>query len=154
MVGISNTKKVIEVKKMEVYYSKDKKPCCNNNIVEIVERIVRQQRDVCSTCVDCVSCDACFYNALFNTVPVRLTYCCGGGPVEGVIGAGGAPTTYFRIECITGERYVKLRLLSATVVEGVVVLAGTNYTLVLDLECIGSIQCFEPINILGCTATT
>ena len=140
---------------MEVYYSKDKKPCCNtNNIVEIVERIAKSQRDVCSTCVDCVSCDGCFYNALFNTIPIRLTLCCSGNLVEGVIGAGGAPTTYFRIECITNNRYVKLRLLSATVVDGVVVLAGTNYTMVVDLECVGSIQCFEPINILGCTSPT
>ena len=139
---------------MEVYYSKDKKPCCNNTIVEIVERITRSQRDVCSTCVDCVSCDSCFCNALFNTIPIRLTQCCSGNPIEGVIGAGGAPTTYFRVECLTDYRYVKLRLLSATVVEGVVVLAGTNYTMVVDLECVGSIQCFEPINILGCTSTT
>ena len=44
-------------------------------------------------------------------------------------------------------------MLNATVVDGVVVLVGTNYTMVVDLECIGSIQCFEPINILGCTTT-
>ena len=140
--------------KMEVYYSKDKKPCCNNTIVEIVERIARTQRDVCSTCVDCVSCDACLYNSMYNTIPVRLTFCCSGNPVEGVIGAGGATTSYFRVECITEERFVKLRLLSASVVGEVVVLTGTNYTMVVDLECVGTIQCFEPINILGCTQTT
>ena len=141
---------------MEVYYSKDKKTCPvnTNNIVEIIERISRSQRSVCATCADCVSCDTCFCNALYNTIPIRLTHCCSGNAVEAVIGAGGAPTTYFRVECITNDRFVKLRLLSATVVEGVVVLAGTNYTMVLDLECVGSVQCFEPINILGCTATT
>ena len=136
---------------MEVYYSKDKKTCCINNIVEIVETIVRSQRSVCSTCVDCVSCDTCFCNALFNTIPIRLTHCCSGEAVSGLVGAGGVTTTYFRVECITGQRYVKLRLLSVTEVEGVITVTGTNYTMVVDLECVGAIQCFEPVNIAGCT---
>ena len=92
---------------------------------------------------------SCFYNSAFNTIPIRLTTCCSGTPIEAVIGAGGPLTSYFRVESICNNRYVKLRLLSATVVEGVVVLAGTNYTIVVDLECIGSIQCFEPINIVA-----
>lgn len=132
---------------MDVYNSKDKKTCCLNKISEIIEMIARTQRDVCNTCVDTVSCDVCFCNALFNTIPIRLTYCCNGAPVEGLVGACGPSTSYFRVECITNDRFVKLRLLTATVVEGVVVLAGTNYTIVVDLECVGSIQCFEPINI-------
>lgn len=136
---------------MDIYYSKDKKTCCTNNLVEIIERISRSQRDICSACGDCVSCDTCFCNALFNTIPIRLNHCCSGNPIEGFIGAGGAATTYFRIECITNNRFVKLRLLNATLVEGVVVLAGTNYTMVVDLDCVGTIQCFEPINITGCT---
>jgi hypothetical protein len=135
------------IKKMDTYYSKDKKECCTNNIAEIIEKIARSQRDVCSTCVEPVSCDMCFYNTLFNTIPIRLSLCCSGAPVEGLIGAGRPSTSYFRVECISNKRFVKLRLLSATVVEGVVVLAGTNYTIVVDLECVGSIQCFEPINI-------
>lgn len=134
---------------MEVYYSKDKKNCCTNSIGEIIEKIAKTQRDVCNTCANLVTCDACFFNTQFNTIPIRLTLCCSGAPVEAVIGAGGPITTYFRVECVTNERFVKLRLLSATVVDGVVVLAGTNYTIVLDLECVGSIQCFEPINIIA-----
>lgn len=136
---------------MEVYYSKDKKPCCNNNLVEIVETIARTQRDVCMTCNDCVGCDACLFRSLFNTIPIRLTYCCSGNPVEGVIGVGGVTTAFFRVECITNDRFVKLRLLSVTIVEGEIVVTGTNYTMVIDLECIGAIQCFEPVNITGCT---
>lgn len=132
---------------MDVYYSKDKKPCTTNNIVEIIEKIAKSQRSVCSTCTDPVSCDMCYYNQMFNTIPIRLTSCCSGVAVEGVIGVGGPSTSYFRVECITNGRYVKLRLLSATVVEGEVVLTGTNYTIIVDLECVGSIQCFEPINI-------
>ena len=138
---------------MEVYYSKEKKTCCLNSIVEIAEMIVRTQRDVCNTCTDCVSCDACFCRSLYNTIPVRLTYCCGGDAVAGLVGAGGASTSYFRIECITGQRFVKLRLLTVTAVGEEIVITGTNYTMVVDLECVGTIQCFEPINILGCTAT-
>ena len=136
---------------MDTYYSKDKKPSCNNNIVEIVERIARTQRDVCSTCTEPVSCDMCFFNSVFNTIPIRLGYCCSGSPVEAVIGVGGPITTYFRVESISNCRYVKLRLLSATVVGEEVVLTGTNYTIVVDLDCIGSIQCFEPINITPIT---
>lgn len=132
---------------MDTYYSKDKKESCTNSIAELVERIAKSQRGVCSTCVEPISCDMCFYGSRFNTIPIRLTSCCSATPIEGLIGAGGPATAYFRIECISNKRYVKLRLLSATVVEGVVVLSGTNYTIVVDLECVGSIQCFEPINI-------
>ena len=136
---------------MEVYYSKEKKTCCTNNIIEIIEQIARNQRSVCNTCGDCVSCDSCFCNAMFNTIPIRLTLCCSGNPVEGLIGAAGAATSFFRVECITCQRYVKLRLLSVTIVDEAVVVTGTNYTMVVDLECVGSIQCFEPTNIAGCT---
>jgi hypothetical protein len=131
---------------MEVYYSKDKKNCCTNSIGEIIEKIAKTQRDVCNTCANLVTCDACFFDSQFNTIPIRLTLCCSGAPVEAVIGAGGTITTYFRVECVTNERFVKLRLLSIDA-EGALI--GTNYTIVLDLECVGSIQCFEPINIIA-----
>jgi hypothetical protein len=129
---------------MEVYYSKDKKNCCTNSIGEIIEKIAKTQIDVCNTCANLVTCDACFFGSQFNTIPIKLTLCCSGAPVEAVIGAGGTITTYFRVECVTNERFVKLRLLSIDA-EGALI--GTNYTIVLDLECVGSIQCFEPINI-------
>jgi hypothetical protein len=131
---------------MEVYYSKDKKNCCTNSIGEIIEKIAKTQRDVCNTCANLVTCDACFFSSQFNTIPIRLTLCCSGAPVEAVIGAGGTITTYFRVECVTNERFVKLRLLSIDA-EGTLI--GTNYTIVLDLECVGYIQCFEPINIIA-----
>ena len=155
---------------MEVFYSKDKKCNCvntientglnnvenhrvDNYIADIVGSILRSQRSVCDTCNDCVSCDGYFCNALFNTIPVRLIYC-GGNPVGGLIGLGGVTTSYFRIECLTHHRFVKLRLLSVTTVDGEIVVTGTNYTMVVDLDCICSIQCFEPANIEGCTSTT
>ena len=137
---------------MEVYSSKDnRKPEPINTIVEIIENIARSQRSVCNNCEDCVGCDVCLFNSRYNTIPIRLTTCCGNDAIEGLIGVGGAATTYFRVECITHQRFVKLRLLSAAVVDGEVVLTGTNYTIVVDLDCVGTIQCFEPINILGCT---
>lgn len=132
---------------MDVYYSKDKKPCGINTIAEIIEKIAHSQRDICSTCVETVGCNVCFFNSQFNTIPIRLTYCCGGNPVEGIVGVGGPATTYFRVECISDERYVKLRLLTATAVGEEVVLTGTNYTIVVDLDCVRTIQCFEPVNI-------
>lgn len=132
---------------MDIYYSKDKKTCCTNSIAEIIEKIARSQRDVCSTCPETVGCDVCFYNALFNTIPIRLVSCCSATPIEAVIGVGGPSTSYFRVECITNDRFVKLRLLSVTAVGEEIVVAGTNYTIVVDLDCIGSIQCFEPVNI-------
>ena len=132
---------------MDTYYSKDKKQSCNNNIVEIIEKIARSQRDICSTCAEPVSCDMCLYNALYNTIPIRLNSCCSGTAIEGIIGVGGPATSYFRVECISNNRFVKLRLLSVTLVEGEIIIAGTNYSIVVDLECVGTIQCFEPINI-------
>lgn len=131
---------------MDIYDSRDKKSNCSNNIVDVIERIVKMQRNVCSTCAEPVSCDMCFYNSAFNTIPIRLTTCCSVTPIEAVIGAGGPSTSYFRVESICNNRYVKLRLLT---IEGEGTLAGTNYTIVVDLECIGSIQCFEPINIVA-----
>ena len=133
---------------MEVYSSKDKRPCCTNTIVEIIENIARTQRNVCNTCEECVGCDVCF--SRFNTIPIRLTTCCG-NVVGGVIGAGGITTNYFRVECINHQRFVKLRLLTITTVDEEIVVEGTNYTMVVDLECIGNIQCFEAVNVLGCT---
>jgi hypothetical protein len=129
---------------MDTYYSKDKKPSCNNNISEIIERIAKNQRDICSNCIDTVSCDNCGF---FNTIPIRLSTCCSGVAVEAVVGVGGPSTSYFRVESICNDRYVKLRLLTTTEVGEEVVLTATNYTVVIDLECIGSIQCFEPINL-------
>ena len=154
---------------MEVFYSKDKKNNCINTIentggntiencrisnymADIIESILRSQRSVCNTCGDCVSCDGYFCNSLFNTVPIRLINC-GGEAIGGLIGAGGVTTTYFRIECLTHKRFVKLRLLSVAAVDEVITITGTNYTMVVDLDCVCSIQCFEPVNILGCTAT-
>ena len=136
---------------MDTYYSKDKKECCTNNIVEIIEKIARTQRSVCNTCTEPVSCDACLYNN-YNTIPIRLTSCCSATAIGGLIGVGGATTTYFRVECISNRRYVKLRLLNVAAVGEEVVITGTNYTMVVDLECVGSIQCFEPINITATPA--
>ncbi len=121
-----------------------------NYIKESVIKIDKLQKEImCNTFGTCVSCDTSLLTYANNTIPVRFTTCCG-GVVEGIIGVDGATTSFFRIESVRCQRFVTLRLLE---LDGDT-LVGTNYTMILDLECVCTIQCFEPTNVEVCTAGT
>ena len=46
-----------------------------------------------------------------------------------------------------------VRLLEETTVGEVTTLVETPFTMVLDIDCIGTMQCFAPISITLCTAS-
>ena len=127
--------------------------CSCNYIKETVMKIDKLQKDVISDTSFCVSCETSLYNSVNNTIPLRLTYC-GGTVLEATIGMNGDVTTYFRVESVRCGQYATLRLLSVVGVGDEAVVTGTSYTITIDLDCIGAIQCFEPTTVEICTAST
>lgn len=122
--------------------------CECNYIRESVIKIDKLQKEIISNALGtCVSCDTSLLTYACNTIPVRFTTCCGNA-IEGIIGVDGSSTSYFRIESVRCQRYVTLRLLELDGQK----LEGTNYTIILDLDCVGTIQCFEPINVETCSS--
>ena len=127
---------------------------CNcSYIKETIIKIDGLQKDVVSDAAFCVSCETSLYNSANNTIPVRLTYC-GGTVLEAVVGMNGDTTTYFRVESVRCGQYATLRLLSVEGTGEDAVVTGTNYTITVDLDCIGAIQCFEPTTVEVCTASS
>ncbi|MGM9969838.1 MAG: hypothetical protein ACI35S_05520 [Anaeroplasma sp.] len=131
----------------------EQESCSCNYIKETISKIDKMQKEIVSdTSYRCISCNSSLFSNLYNTIPISLYTCCGNS-ITGLIGAGGDETQYFRVESIRCGRFVTLRLLEATTVEDVTTLTGTDYTLIVDLDCIGRIQCFNPINVEVCTAS-
>lgn len=121
-------------------------------IKDTVSKIDKIQKEVISdTTGRCIACEASLFTSANNTIPVRFTCCCG-TPFEALIGVTGATTSFFRIESVRCNRFVTLRLLEAT--GEAPSLTGTDYTVILDLDCVGTIQCFEPISVEVCTTST
>lgn len=125
---------------------------CNdssNHIKESVARIDKVQKAILSDSFGtCVTCETSLL-AANNTIPVRFNTCCGNS-IVGNVGVTATETVYFRIESLRCNRFVTLRLL---VPDGDT-LAGTDYTMILDLDCVGSMQCFEAISVEVCTQST
>ena len=121
-----------------------------NYIKETVYKIDKLQKDVVSdTLGRCISCETSLFTSLNNTIPVSFYTCCGNA-VTGRVGPTETTTTFFRIESIRCNRFVTLRML----VSETGVLSATDYTLILDLDCVSSIQCYEPITVVLCKETT
>lgn len=123
--------------------------CSCNFIKESVTKIDKLQKEVVSDSTGrCIACEASLFTSAYNTIPVRFYTCCG-NPIIGNIGTSATETVYFRIEAIRCGRFVTLRLLEPTGEDSTLV--GTNYTMILDLDCVGSMQCFEPISVEVCS---
>lgn len=121
-----------------------------NYIKETVSKIDKLQKEVITVGENrCISCDTSLFNPANNTIPVALYTKCG-TLFSGLTEVSGATTTFFRIESIRCGRYVTLRLLTQS--EGT--LTATLRTMVLDLDDVAGIQCFEPITVELCTAST
>lgn len=123
--------------------------CDCNYIRETILKIDKMQKDIlCDTRYTCISCANALFQSLYNTIPLSLYTCCG-NPVTGMIGLDGSITTYFRVESVRCGQYATIRLLE--LVDGTLV--GTDFTMIIDLDCIGRIQCFTPINVEVCTGS-
>lgn len=122
-----------------------------NIILENIKRIDRNQKKaVIADNNTCISCDATLLSTINNTIPISLTTCCG-NRITGIINLDGTTTYFFRVEAIRCNRYLTVRMLEEIEVEGVATLVETPYTMVVDLECVGTMQCFTPISITLCT---
>jgi hypothetical protein len=120
-----------------------------NTIKETVIKIDRLQKAVVTnTAGTCVTCETSLLSSN-NTIPVSFTTCCG-NRICGLIGTTGATTCFYRIESVRCGKYVTVRLLETT--GGA--LEATPYTMIIDLDCVAMLQCFEAISIVVCSQST
>lgn len=115
----------------------------NNNpasIVELLRRLDRMQREaIIANATHC--CENCTLKAMFNTKPIAIQTCCGRFTAN--LGLDEENTAnLFRVEAVRGNELVVLRLLKNC--NGVI--ECTHCTVVLRIDCICSVQCFDPIN--------
>ena len=119
-----------------------------NYIKETIAKIDKLQKEVVTVGENrCISCDTSLFNPANNTIPVAL-YCRCGNLFTGLTDTAGTTTSFFRIESIRCGRFVTLRLL----VQDGDTLTATLRTMVLDLDEVKGIQCFEPITVELCTS--
>ena len=121
-----------------------------NYIKETVSKIDKLQKEVITVGENrCISCETTLFNPANNTIPVSFYSSCG-TLFTGLTDTAGATTGIFRIESIRCGRFVTLRLLT---LDGDTLVA-TLRTMILDLDEVKGIQCFEPITVELCTAST
>ena len=109
-------------------------------ILDLLKRIDKMQKEAVQL-INENSCNTCIFSPMFNTKPIAVYTCNGRLEVPTTID-GATLANFFRVENINGDETVVLRLL--TVVDGVITCTG--YTIVMDINCICYVQCFEPIN--------
>jgi len=122
----------------------DKEEHGRNYIFETVKNIDRMQRDIgIDQLGECISCEQSLITLAYNTIPITF-YMCDGSPFSAFAGIINTPTEtrVFRIESIKDKQYVILRLIDNG--------ECTNFTCVLDLDCVCGIQCFQAINCTVC----
>lgn len=108
-------------------------------IAEILRRLDKMQRDaVLSAGAD--ACENCMLTAMYNTKPISLYTNC--RQITAPLGLDGDETNIFRVEAVRDDDTVVLRLLEDN--DGDI--TCTAYTLIVRIECICCIQCFDPIN--------
>ncbi len=119
-------------------------PLTKNSIRALLERIDQMQKEVIINNLR-NSCENCMLGSLNNTKPISI-YTCGVIFSATIDAANTTSTTLFRVEEVNDE-IVVLRLLQNA--------GGTitclNQTIVFNIECICSVQCFESINCERCT---
>ena len=111
-----------------------------NCIYETVRKIDQLQKEVLLE-NSCIGCEGSLFSRLYNTKPVSFILC-GGTRFEAQLDTTvDAPTTtIFRIQEIKGNCVV-LQLIDYSGDTPVC----TNFTTILDLECVCGIQCYPPI---------
>lgn len=127
---------------MICYDSRSNTNTVTNNattIVDLLKKIDKMQKNaVIANETDI--CENCMLSSMYNTKPIALTLC--SGQLTALLGSSGTTTNLFRIEAVRGNDTVVLRLLET--VEGVI--TCTTYTVIVKIDCICCIQCFDPIN--------
>ena len=124
-----------------------------NYILELIKRTDKIQKNVINLEDNiCVDCEMALLRSANNTVPISIyTDCC--SALKALVDLEGTTTNIFRIESIKCDRYITLRLLEVTT-DDPAVIVGTTRTIILDIENIRGIQCYEPISVEPCIGTT
>ncbi len=128
--------------------------CETNFIKETIMKIDKLQKEVVTVGgTRCISCDQSLFNSANNTIPVTLyTHC--GTEFTGKTDLAGTTTTFFRIESIRAGRFVTVRLLTTDTTEPETpTLVASFRTMVIDLNEVKAIQCFEPITVEVCSSS-
>lgn len=120
----------------------------NNNpdvttIADLLRQIERIQQE--ATRNNLGGCETCMIAQLFNTKPIAV-YTCNGRLVVPTDAEETTTANLFRVEDVRGNDTVLLRLITNN--EGT--LTCTTQTIVIRIDCICSLQCFEPINCPTC----
>lgn len=111
-----------------------------NCIYETVKRIDQLQKEVLLE-NNCIGCEGSLFSRLYNTKPVSFILCGGARFEAPLTTAVDSPTTaIFRIQEIKGNCVV-LQLIDYSGDTPVC----TNFTTILDLECVCGLQCYLPI---------
>lgn len=122
----------------KVYYKEPSFDRCEKNcILDTIREIDKLQREDFRK-DDCIGCGGPLIDKIFDTKPVSFTLC--EGKFKANLGAGCDYTDLFRIEDVKKD-CVLLRLLDK---KGDYICC-TKYTVILKIDCICAIQCFEPI---------
>lgn len=113
----------------------------NDCILNTIRQIDQLQRETLrEKDSDCVGCGGSLIAKIYDTKPVTFTLCCD-ETFNAYLGLSCEKTDLFRIEKVMRD-CVLLRLLKRD--SGCV--RCTKHTVILKLNCICAIQCFEPIN--------
>lgn len=110
-----------------------------NTIAGLLKRIDQMQKEAITNNVTAL-CETCLMTAMYNTKPISLYI--NNTIFFANLGLTATQTQYFRVEDVRGNDTVVLRLLVLD--EGV--LTCTNFTVVVNINCICCLQCFDPIN--------
>lgn len=112
----------------------------DNTIAGLLKKIDQMQKAAITN--NALSrCDNCIINQMYNTKPIAIY--CGCSRFEVTTPAGTVANLY-RVEEVRGNDTVVLRLLETDVPTDTV--ACTNTTIVMRIDCICCIQCYEPMN--------
>lgn len=110
-----------------------------NTIAGLLRRIDQMQKEAIVSNANAL-CESCLISAMYNTKPISIWV--RGNLFTAYLGLTGNTTAFFRVEEVRGNDTVVLRLL--TYEDNV--LTCTNYTVIVNIGCICSIQCYAPIN--------
>ncbi len=128
--------------------------CDCNYIKDTLVKIDKLQKEVATLgTVSCISCDASLFSSANNTIPVTLFSKCGTTFI-GYTDLVGTTTGFFRVESIRCGRYVTLRMLTSDSSDPEnPTLVATTRTIILDIDEIAGIQCYEPIIVELCNSS-
>lgn len=110
-----------------------------DSICDLLKRIDQMQKEAIVSEIQ-GRCDSCVLPIMFNTKPIAIWTAC--GRFEAVLPMSSDPANLFRVEEVRDCDTVLLRILKVCGDK----IHCTDCTLVLRIDCICAIQCFDAIH--------